>query len=72
MGGVSFDEVAELYDAVRPAYPEQLFDDLLAIAATPDRGRVIDVGAGTGQATEQLARRGPAVTLTVRSTVTEK
>lgn len=54
----TFDSVADLYDAVRPAYPEQLFDELLSLAATPEGGRVLEVGAGTGQATEQLADRG--------------
>jgi hypothetical protein len=36
-----FDEVAELYDRVRPAYPDELFADLIAITGP---GRAI---AGT-------------------------
>lgn len=56
-----FDRVADLYDAVRPAYPEALYDDLLSLTATAPSGRVLEVGAGTGQATAQLASRGLTV-----------
>lgn len=59
--GTSFDLVAELYDAVRPAYPEALYDDLVLLSGTPPNGRVLEIGAGTGQATAQLASRGLAV-----------
>jgi SAM-dependent methyltransferase len=55
---MSFDRVASLYDAARPTYPEALFDDLLMLAEVPSAGRVLEVGAGSGQATEPLARRG--------------
>jgi SAM-dependent methyltransferase len=54
----SFDEVAELYDRARPAYPEQVFDDLVELAALPDGGRILEIGCGTGQATLTLAERG--------------
>lgn len=56
-----FDDAADLYDAVRPGYPPDVFDDLLALAQTPADGRVLEVGVGTGQATEELARRGLSV-----------
>jgi SAM-dependent methyltransferase len=54
----SFDEIAELYDEARPGYPEVLFDDMLALAAIPPGGRILEIGCGTGQATVSLARRG--------------
>lgn len=54
----TFDRVAQLYDEVRPGYPEALFDDLVALSALPDRGCILEVGCGTGQATAPLARRG--------------
>lgn len=54
----TFDEEALLYDRERPGYPERLFDDLLALAAAPPGGRILEIGCGTGQATLPLARRG--------------
>jgi ubiquinone/menaquinone biosynthesis C-methylase UbiE len=55
----TFDEVAELYDQARRGYPEQLFDDLFALAKIPpDKSHILEVGCGTGQATCSLARRG--------------
>jgi trans-aconitate methyltransferase len=54
----SFDSMAQKYDAVRPPYPEALFDDLIALVGIRDGGVVLEVGAGTGKATLPLARRG--------------
>jgi SAM-dependent methyltransferase len=55
-----FDEVAELYDKVRPGYPDDLFDELTA--ALPWAPVVVEVGPGTGQATKGLVARGARVT----------
>ncbi|MDP1988987.1 MAG: class I SAM-dependent methyltransferase [Phenylobacterium sp.] len=46
----TFDAVAAEYDAVRPPYPDKLFDDL-AEAIGGDVQRVLEVGCGSGQAT---------------------
>jgi len=54
----TFDSAAELYDEVRPGYPEALFDDLCELSAVPEGARVLEIGCGTGQATLPLARRG--------------
>ena len=54
----TFDQVAELYDQVRPGYPEELFDDVVALSGLPPHGRILEIGCGTGQATAPLARRG--------------
>lgn len=54
----TFDEDAELYDSIRPGYPEELFDDLVALAELAPGANVLEVGCGTGQATVALARRG--------------
>ena len=58
----TFDTAAELYALARPGYPLGLFDDL---AATTDlqgaTARVLEVGAGTGQATRGLVARGWSV-----------
>lgn len=60
--GLLFDEVAELYDRVRPAYPDELFDDLAAITGVDEHSSVLEVGCGTGQATRALAERGYQLT----------
>ena len=53
----SFGAVAELYDRARPSYPAALVDALL----TDGPLSVLDVGCGTGIATELFAARGCAV-----------
>ena len=53
----SFGAAARFYDALRPRYPSQLIDDLLRQGART----VLDVGAGTGIASEQLLVRGATV-----------
>jgi SAM-dependent methyltransferase len=57
-----FNEVPELYDRVRPAYPDALFDDLVAITDMDEGSSVLEVGCGTGQATRSLAALGCSVT----------
>ncbi|HEY7069082.1 MAG TPA: methyltransferase domain-containing protein, partial [Acidimicrobiales bacterium] len=60
--GRVFDEVPELYDRVRPAYPDQLYADLVAITGVDERSSVLEVGCGTGQATRSLAALAGSVT----------
>src|SRR5260370_40455221 len=60
--GRVFNEVPELYDRVRPAYPDELFADLVAITGMDRRSSVLEVGCGTGQATRSLAVLGCSVT----------
>src|ERR1039458_5587913 len=60
--GRVFNEVPELYDRVRPAYPDELFADLAAITGMNRRSPVLEVGCGTGQATRSLAALGYPVT----------
>jgi SAM-dependent methyltransferase len=59
---VLFDTVAELYDELRPGYPEALADDVLSIAGVTSEGRILEIGAGSGQATRLFASRGYSVT----------
>lgn len=54
----TFEEVAELYDRVRPTYPAELFADLIAACGLRPGARVLEIGCGTGQATLPLAERG--------------
>ncbi|MBM2613947.1 class I SAM-dependent methyltransferase [Actinoplanes sp. LDG1-06] len=60
--GLVFNDVPELYERARPGYPDALFDDLSAITGLGAGAKVVEVGAGTGQATRSLARLGCAVT----------
>src|SRR5467141_3553415 len=57
-----FNEVPELYDRVRPTYPDELFADLAAITGMDRRSSVLEVGCGTGQATRSLAALRYSVT----------
>ena len=60
--GRVFNEVPELYDRVRPSYPDGLFADLASITGINERSSVLEVGCGTGQATRSLAALGCSVT----------
>lgn len=53
--------MADLYDRHRPSYPAALVDDVLADASIQPGRRVLEIGAGTGKATELFAARGAAV-----------
>jgi len=54
----SFGPVATVYERGRPPYPAEAVDWLLPVGAT----RIVDLGAGTGKLTRQLAGRGLDVT----------
>lgn len=58
----TFEEVPELYDRARPAYPRELFDDLVVLTGVPSGGRMLEIGPGTGQATLPLAQRDFLIT----------
>jgi SAM-dependent methyltransferase len=59
--GRVFNEVPELYDRVRPTYPDELFADLVDITGINERSLVLEVGCGTGQATRSLSALGCTV-----------
>ncbi|WP_035855880.1 class I SAM-dependent methyltransferase [Cryptosporangium arvum] len=60
--GLVFDEVAELYDRIRPGYPDQAFADLGSLTGVGSGSSVLEIGCGTGQATRSLAGLGYTVT----------
>jgi SAM-dependent methyltransferase len=60
--GRLFNEVPELYDRVRPTYPDDIFADLATITGLSNQSSVLEVGCGTGQATRTLATLGCHVT----------
>jgi SAM-dependent methyltransferase len=59
-GGFNDDALA--YDRTRPVCPAELFDDLVALTDLTPGKRVLEIGAGTGQASLPLAQRGLAIT----------
>ena len=58
MEGTRFETVAELYDRVRPGYPEPLLDSAFATAGIGPGAGVLEIGCGTGQLTGALVERG--------------
>jgi len=50
------------YDRYRPRYPDDVFDDLVELAGLSLGDTVVEIGAGTGIATEPLVERGLGVT----------
>lgn len=60
--GRLFDDDADLYDRMRPPYPDAMFDDLAALTGAGIDADVLEIGCGTGQATAGLADRGWRVT----------
>jgi SAM-dependent methyltransferase len=56
-----FDTVVDAYDARRPSYPAEVFDDLASLVGLTPRSRVLEIGCGTGLATVPLARTGASV-----------
>ena len=53
-----FDSIPEQFDAWRPRYCDELFADLLEYAQLDSRKTALEVGSGTGQATEPILRTG--------------
>jgi ubiquinone/menaquinone biosynthesis C-methylase UbiE len=57
-----FDSVAELYQTSRRGYPDHIVEFVATTAALGPGSRALEVGCGTGQLTESLARLGLALT----------
>jgi SAM-dependent methyltransferase len=57
----SFDTVADLYEAHRPAYPQDIVDAVLSLTGLRPASRILEIGSGTGKATELFASRGLSV-----------
>jgi SAM-dependent methyltransferase len=54
----AFNDVAELYAAARPGYPEALLEDLITLSHNEHIQRILEIGPGTGQITLPLAQSG--------------
>jgi len=54
----SFDKVAKVYDEIRPSYPQELINDIIDKTEISCEDKLLEIGAGTGKATIQLAEKG--------------
>lgn len=59
---ITFEEVADLFNEVRPGYPDKLVEDVLNLADIPPDGRILEIGCGPGNATLPYAQRGYHIT----------
>ncbi|MFH8253126.1 class I SAM-dependent methyltransferase [Microbacterium sp. B2969] len=57
-----FDARAEIYERARPPYPEALWRRLCAVGLLAPGVRIVEFGAGSGQATAPLVEAGAEVT----------
>src|SRR5215211_3483839 len=57
----TFETAADLYDAGRPSYPDELFDDLVSLGGLEHGDRLLEIGCATGKATRALLERGFSV-----------
>ena len=53
-----FDTIPEQFDKYRPRYSAELFADLIAYAEIGEGKKVLELGPGTGQATEPVLKTG--------------
>lgn len=58
----TFDIDAELYHASRPHYPSELFETLIDTTKLDKNAHLLEIGIGTGQATQPLAKQGYKIT----------
>jgi trans-aconitate methyltransferase len=58
---VTFDDVARLYDQMRPSYPDAVFDDVIALSGVDSSSCILEIGCGTGHATQAMAARGLSI-----------
>jgi SAM-dependent methyltransferase len=61
VGPLHFDALAETYQRARPPYPQALWDRMRELEVLRPGVRVIELGAGTGEATTRLIEAGAEV-----------
>lgn len=57
----AFEAVADDYEAARPGYPDEMFCDIKEQCRIDEHARILEIGAGSGTATVELAKFGCAV-----------
>ncbi len=58
----SFNDFVETYDRNRPSYPRELYQTVFGYADVKPGTQALEIGIGTGHATEPFLQRGAAVT----------
>lgn len=53
-----FNQAAEYYDKYRPGYPQEIIDSLISVTGITEDSDLLEIGCGSGKATEQLTRKG--------------
>ncbi|WP_167958235.1 class I SAM-dependent methyltransferase [Anaerosporobacter faecicola] len=53
--------IAEIYEEIRPSYPQELIQDIINSTYLSYCDRILEIGAGTGKATTLFAERGYGV-----------
>lgn len=54
----TFDQIPENFDKYRPRYCENLFQELETVCGLNSKKKVLEIGPGTGQATEPILKTG--------------
>lgn len=54
----TFDRIPEAFDKYRPRYCTELFDELISVCSLDFEKKVLEIGPGTGQATEPILATG--------------
>lgn len=57
-----FNEDELNYDKYRPAYPKEVYDEIFSYALLHENSQLLEIGIGTGQATEPFLKAGCKVT----------
>ena len=58
MSALPYASLAEIYEAIRPSYPDELISDVITHSQIPQDAHLMEIGAGTGKATACFLRRG--------------
>ena len=62
MDSLSFDLFAQNYEDIRPGYPDEMYVDIKNLTQIPQKGYILEIGSGTGQATLPFAKQGYLIT----------
>ena len=53
-----FNQAADYYDRFRPSYPKEIVDSLISVTGISEGANLLEIGSGSGKATELFADKG--------------